>query len=350
MHTYKRYIPLVVIGIFGLLSFLIIRPFFLAISLGALLAYLFHPWYRVLSNKFHRKTLPALIVCLFVLAIFGVLSFFFVNTLIRESYVLFALGKQKLAVGLFTGCENSFCRLIEGFGEDPAIAFQAQEVLKAVTNWIISKGSSLLLGLPNMILGLFVTFFTMFYFLRDGKKLLGRFYEFLHAKQKRFAFIERRLKEVVRGVIFGYLVVALIQGAFGALGFFMFGVSSPVFWGVVMALLALVPFLGTGFIWVPASVILFLDGVFQDSPSLIAKGIGLFVYSFIFVSSIDNFLRPKLISQKAGIHPAIILVGILGGIVLMGPLGVVLGPLILSLTWILVNAYVLQKDAFDSLE
>ena len=92
-------------------------------------------------------------------------------------------------------------------------------------------------------------------------------------------------------MVYGYLIVALIQGVFGAR---IFLVRNPftVFLGVVISFFALIPAIGTGVIWVPASLFLLLDGIFQGSDAGILKGIGLFVYCFIFVGSVDNILRP----------------------------------------------------------
>jgi len=125
----------------------------------------------------------------------------------------------------------------------------------------------------------------------------------------------------------------------GALGFFIFGISSPILWGVIMALLALIPVVGTGLVWIPASAILVLDGMFQNSNSLIFKGVALFVYCLIFVGSLDNIIRPKLMSGRAKIHPVFILLGSLGGLFLFGPLGIIFGPLVLSLVVVLVELY-----------
>ena len=91
----------------------------------------------------------------------------------------------------------------------------------------------------------------------------------------------------------------------------MFGIPSTVFLGVVISFFALIPAIGTGVIWVPASLFLLLDGIFQGSDAGILKGIGLFVYCFIFVGSVDNILRPKLMGDKAKVHTAIIMLGIL---------------------------------------
>ena len=106
-----------------------------------------------------------------------------------------------------------------------------------------------------------------------------------------------------------------------------------------MAFLALIPYLGTGLIWGPASVLIFLEGIFQGSNALILTGTGLFIYSFIFVGLLDNFIKPKLMANKANIPQPIIMVGILGGIMFSGIIGVILGPLILSLTIVLIDVH-----------
>ncbi len=330
------------LALLAVLSFLIIRPFLLAIFIGALLAYVCNKPYQKLLKKLNNETATALLVCIVVIFVVLIVGIFFVQTLVQESYVLFVSVKQKLAVGLFKGCENGFCNWVEGFARNPEIAYQIQEASRTVTNWIIKKGSNFLVAVPQMILNLFVAFFTMFYFLKDGARITGNLDRFFSAQQKRYSHVTRRLKEIVHGVVYGYLLVALIQGALGALGFFIFGVSSPLFWGLVMAFLALIPFIGTGFVWVPASILIFLDGVFHDSNWVMFKGIALFVYCLLFVASLDNLLRPKLVGEKAKVHPAIVMVGIFGGILLFGPLGVIIGPLVLSLTTVIIKTY-LQK-------
>lgn len=341
MNNLKNYIPFGLLVLFAVLSFLIIKPFLQAVFLGTLLAYVCYPLHNMIKKRMENRTIPALIVCLVMILIIFVPLIFLVNVLIKEATVLFIVVKQKLAVGIFKGCENNFCQALEQFSNSPEIKYQIQEISKTITNWIIQRGSDFLLSVPRIILNLVVVFFVMFYSLKDGRKVLENIKSF---NIRKYDHLIIRIKEVIQGVVYGYLLVALIQGAFGALGFFIFGVSSPLFWGLVMAFMALVPMLGTGIIWAPAAVIIFLDGIFQDSTSMMLKGIGLFVYSFIFVASSDNFLRPKMMGNKAKIHPAIILLGIFGGMLIFGPLGVIIGPLILAFMAILVKAYMELKE------
>lgn len=339
IKRFKDYVPVGFLFLLVLLSFFVLKPFLTSILMGALLAYMTYPMYIYLLSKVKSKTVSGLLVCTLVLLVFLVPGIFLVKTLVQESYVIFLLGKQKLATGIFASCENTFCGSLEAFANDPSVNFQVQEVLKAVTNWVIEKGSGFLLTVPGIILHLFVIFFTMFYFLRDGKKFSYYLSQFFSSSREKYDHITTRLKEVINGVIFGYLVVAFVQGTLGAFGFFLFGVSSPIFWGVVMALLALLPLIGTGFVWGPISIFMILDGVFKNSNSLIAQGVGLLIYSAIFVAGVDNLLRPKLMGDRAKVHPVLILLGTFGGLFFFGAVGVILGPLILALTVIMTEVF-----------
>lgn len=340
---YRKYVPALLFVLLLVLAALIVRPFFGAIFLGGLLAYVFYPLHAFLTKKLKKPTISALLVCLLVLALLVVPAVFFVKTLVQESYVIYLVIRQRVATGIFTGCELPFCQTLQEFGKNPEIQFQVQEAMRAVTNWIIQKGSTFLLSLPRILLNVFVLFFLLFYGLVQGKTIIEKVSHYLQVHPRHYQNVVGRLREIVHGLVYGYLLIALLQGALGAFGFFLFGVPSPLFWGVVMSILALLPFLGTGFIWIPASAFLILQGLFQGENSLLFKGFGLLAYSFIFVGSIDNILKPKLIGEKAKVHPALILLGVFGGVLLFGPLGVLLGPLLLSLTAVVLET-ILEKE------
>ncbi len=339
----KSYTPIAVFLLLIVLSFFIVKPFLLAIFLGAIFAYSFYPLYKWGKKKLGNDSLRAFLICLIVLILIIIPAIFFVKTLIQESYTIYVLGKQKISIGLFKQCNNYFCNLLKELSENPQVKYQFEESLKLITNSIIRKGSDILVSIPKILLNLFVMFFTMFYFLKDGAVFVRKVGSYLSMQKKKYVIVMRRLKEIVHAIVYGYALIALMQGALGALGFFVFGVSSPLFWGMLMAFLALVPYLGTGLVWGPAAIIIFLDGIFQDSNVLIYKGIGLFFYGLIFIGGIDNLVRPKIIGAKAKIHPALILLGIFGGIFFMGPIGVIAGPLIFSLTAMVIETYLSNK-------
>ncbi|MBS3123496.1 AI-2E family transporter [Candidatus Woesearchaeota archaeon] len=337
-EQFKKYVPLLFFGLLLLLSFLIIRPLLESLFLGAILAFVLYPLHRKLSSKIN-KTASALLICFLVLFLILVPGFFIVKTLVQESSILMVTAKQKLAVGLFRGCENNFCQAIQEITNVPEVSAQVKVISEGIKNLILKRGTEFLYGVPRFMMMVFVIFFSLFYFLIGGLAFLDKLKLILGFPIPKFEFIIKRMKEITGGVVYGYFIVALIQGALGALGFYMFGLTMPLFWGVVMAFLALIPYLGTGLIWGPASVLIFLEGIFQGSNALILTGTGLFIYSFIFVGLLDNFIKPKLMANKANIPQPIIMVGILGGIMFSGIIGVILGPLILSLTIVLIDVH-----------
>ncbi|HLD72620.1 MAG TPA: AI-2E family transporter [Candidatus Nanoarchaeia archaeon] len=342
MINYKNYIPLALLVLLLVLSFLILEPFLKALFLGALLAYIFYPLHIRLKAKV-GGTASATLICLLVLLILVIPAVFFLKTLIFESYALFVLVKQKLAVGLFTQCQHQLCGMIKEFGQLPEISYQIQNIVKTITTSIVDKGSALLVSIPRIILNLVVMFFTLFYLILEGPLWLAKLNKFFNAQKKEYNRVVQRLKDTTYGIIYGYGIVALIQGILGGLGFWIFGLSSPFFWGLVMGLLALVPFLGTGLVWVPAALILFLDGLFQNSSWLMIKAGVFFVYCLLLVSTLDNIIRPKIIGEKARIHPVMVMLGIFGGILFFGAIGIIIGPLLLSFTAEIAEIYLKEK-------
>ena len=314
----------------------------ITVIVGALLAYIFYPLQKKLVKKVN-SSLAATVICLIVLLIIVLPSVYFVKVLVQESYVLFVLVKQKLATGIFANCQNSFCQSIQSFTQDPEFSSQIQEIAKSVTHWIVGQGSQFLVSIPQFLLKAVIMFFSLFYFLKDGREFLNRVKKYLSIHKKEYLPLLRRLKEITHGITFGYVIVALIQGVTGAIGFFIFGISSPLFWGLFMAFLALIPIVGATLVWVPAAVLLLINGILQSSTSLIVKGVLLFVYGILFIASVETVLKPKLMGTKAKIHPILIFLGIIGGLYLFGVIGVILGPLLIGFTAVVVENYFGKK-------
>ena len=146
-----------------------------------------------------------------------------------------------------------------------------------------------------MLANLFLTFFSMYYFFRDGDKLIQRlkYLSPLADKYKEELFI--RFISISRATIKGTVVVGLIKGFIGGLTFWIFGITSPTLWGVVMAILSIVPMLGTWLVMYPAALIMMLMGH-------IWQGIALFLISAVIIGSVDNILQPRLVGRSSGLH------------------------------------------------
>jgi predicted PurR-regulated permease PerM len=132
-------------------------------------------------------------------------------------------------------------------------------------------------------------------------------------------------------VIYAQLFVAFVQGIVGGLGFYLFGVPFPILSGVLIAFFALIPFIGTAIIWVPASLYLIFSGHFSQDFWVFGKGIGLFVYGLFIIATIDNILLAKIVNVKAKVSPIIVIIGVIGGASMFGVIGIFIGPILLPL-------------------
>jgi predicted PurR-regulated permease PerM len=339
------------IGMFVLvaaLAFWVARPFLNAVIVSAVVAYVFRPLYLWLNRRIKYRNVCALLVSLFILLLFIMPLFLLIESAAPDARFAYVRAKQKIMSGEFieVTCpsrdESFLCRLqsrASDFMQQPDIKYQVSDAVSKVTGFIVEKISSVVLALPIILLNLFVIFFSVFYLIRDGDLLVENAKSILPIHSRHREHIFRRLKETARAVIFGALVVAVIQGALGGLGFLMFGVSSPLLWGVIMALFALVPMVGTAVIWVPAGIGMILAGSAENNPVLVWKGIGLLIYGAVIVAGIDNVLKPMLISDQAKIHPVLILVGVLGGLAAFGISGFIVGPLIIATFKVFIDIY-----------
>ncbi|MBN1157727.1 AI-2E family transporter, partial [Candidatus Woesearchaeota archaeon] len=191
--------------------------------------------------------------------------------------------------------------------------------------------SGFLLSIPGRILDTFIALFTMFFLLIEGESLVKQFWSIALFKEKHRDLIMKKLGEVSFAVVYGSIVVSLVQGVVAGIGYFIFGLKSPIVWGALTAVAALVPIVGTALVWVPVSVSHALLGLISQDMARFWNGLGLFVYSMIVVSNTDNLIKPKIIGSRSNVHPVVVLVGVIGGLKVFGILGFVLGPVVLAL-------------------
>ena len=195
-------------------------------------------------------------------------------------------------------------------------------------------------SLASVFLYVFLSLFGFFYLLKDGERFKNKVVSLLPLEPEYSEEIFSRLEHAVNSVIRGTLVIAAIQGIVAGLGFAIFGVPNAVLWGTIAALTALVPTLGTSLVVVPAVIYLFITGN-------AGAGFGLIAWGFLAVGLIDNTLSPYVMKRGIKIHPFLILLSVLGGISLMGPIGFLAGPLILSFLFALLDIYpvlILKKN------
>jgi predicted PurR-regulated permease PerM len=184
-------------------------------------------------------------------------------------------------------------------------------------------GGQLFLGALNTVLSFVVMLFLLFFFVRDGASLVNLLRDMIPMATDRREQLKDHIAAVTRAVVFGMGATALVQGALVGVAFLITGLPSPVVFGVIAALLALLPAGGTALVWIPAVLVLLAQDRWGMAIVMLVIG--------IFSSSVDNVLRPLLISGRAEVSTLTVFIGVLGGTAAFGPIGLFLGPVVLAL-------------------
>ncbi len=209
---------------------------------------------------------------------------------------------------------------------------------KDFAQMMLAAGSGFVRNAAKFILQFLLMVFILFYFLRDGAKMVEHLKLLSPLRSRQEDYIIDSLKRVARGVLMGCLLVAVLQGVAGGVGLAIAGIPA-FFWGAMMALSSLIPVLGTGLVWVPAVLYLFLSGDWK-------MAIFLSLWCGIFVVGIDTLLRPIFMREASRVSTFYIFLAILGGVYTFGMLGIFYGPLILSFVMVMLHIY-LEEYADD---
>lgn len=313
----SKYVFIALLLILLYLAFKLVQPFFTYIFLGLILTVAFYPFYTWFSRRIKNKKVSSIIAIVLILLIIIIPSFFIVGSLVKQTINFFN-----------TFDVESFNRVneyvVNTLGPKADLTTNINEFLVSIKDFIAKSAFSIAGSVAGISVGLFIMFFIMYYGFIEGASWFTKIREFIPFNRKRRERLVREIKDVTQAVIYGQIFIALLQGTLGGIGFFIIGIKNPVFWGFVMTILAFLPVIGTGLVWIPAAIIQFAN-------SNILGGIFLLVYGFFIVAGVDNLLRPRIISGKGRIHPVVALVGVLGGLKVFGFIGIIIGPLIAAL-------------------
>lgn len=184
-------------------------------------------------------------------------------------------------------------------------------------------GGHIFLGAINTVFGFIIMLFVLFFFIRDGRAIVALMRDLVPMQPVQREQLLEHVAAVTRAVVFGTGITALVQGAIVSLAFVFTGLSSPLVFGVIAAILALLPFGGTAFVWIPAAFLLGSQHQWGAMITMLAMGAA--------SSTADNILRPLLISGRAEVGTLTVFIGVLGGTAAFGPIGLFLGPVLLAL-------------------
>ena len=324
--------------IFFAIVLFLIKPFLTTILASLVLAYIFYPVYKLVKKVVKNSTFASLLVSILIVLLFTLPLIFVANAVSAEARVNYVFIKKILATGniLEEGCNDNgiVCSISDFFGEyltDPQIKFQITNMASKATDFFLGLASNFILSIPVFLLKFFIMVFIIFYLFKQGDGLVFRLKRLLPLKKVHSKSIFDQLSDVTYAVIYGHILVSGIQALLGMAALWAFGVSSPILWGFVMFFFALIPFMGTPIVWVPAV----LYKAFSNHPM---QALGLLI-SGLFISIIDNFIKPKIVSGKANVHPVLVLLGVIGGFSVFGLIGIILGPVILSIFMTFIQIY-----------
>jgi predicted PurR-regulated permease PerM len=306
-----------------------IKAFIYPIFWAAIIAGIFYPLYKFLNRKLRVPNLSTSITMMIVIAIIvtplTLISILVVNQSI-ELYTSFSQNSSTLQNGITAAVEwLKGSPLAAGLNIDETIITEKfSELGQLVTSYLLTSAKKFTQNSIVFLVMFFITFYALFFFIRDGEKLLKKIMHLCPLGDEQEKFLYSKFTSTARATIKGSLVVGLIQGTLGGLMFAVAGFQGAIIWGILMVLLASVPALGSYFIWLPAAIIAIITG-------RVWTGIGMILFGALIIGTIDNFLRPILVGKDSQMHPLMVLLSTLGGIAVFGISGFIIGPIIASL-------------------
>ena len=312
------------------LFFSMISQFIMAIFLAGLFSALAQPVYRRLNVLFkgrrHAASLTTLLMMIVVVLIpLAILGGLVVGQAIDVGQTAVPWVRQNLSQPDHL---TEYLQLLPFYEYlEPyrtLILERAGQLVGSISNWIVGFLSQATLGTANFLFMTFVFLYTMYFFQMDGHKLVRKILYYLPLNSADEGLMLDKFTSVTRATLKGSLVIGVLQGGLAGIAFAVAGIDNAVFWGTVMAVLSVIPSIGSALIWFPAAVVLIMGGN-------VVAGIGLMAFCGVVVGSLDNVLRPILVGKDTRMHELMIFFSTLGGIFMFGITGLFIGPLIASL-------------------
>lgn len=325
---FKKIMTTIILAGLIILSFFLLKPILFSIIFGVILAFIFTPVYNKLHKIIRSKNIAALLLC-FLLIILIVLPLWFLTPIFINQSVKLYLASQK--IDFITPLKTIFPSLFASEEFSAEIASIFSSFITKVTNSLVNSFSQLILNFPTLFLQSLVVFFTFFFVLKDKEEVISYIKSLLPFSKNIEDELFKSSKGITSSVIYGQIIIGMIQGILVGIGFFIFGVPNALLLALFASLAGILPIIGPVIIWVPVAIYLFIEG-----NTFSALGISIFG---VVASTIDNFLRPIIISKRTTMHPALVLIGMIGGLFLFGVLGFILGPLIIAYLFIILEIY-----------
>jgi predicted PurR-regulated permease PerM len=332
--TRERGLTLVLAAATGLAFYVCYRlalPFLPAVTWALALAVVAHPLHERIAGRIKSPDAAAGTAIALVAALVVTPGLFLLQLLVSQaSRGAEALRAQVESGRLRAAVEGNplLSRVAGWFGPDLDV--------RAAADWVAGSAgaylSSFVGGSLWTLAQLLITFLTLFYLLRDRRKLLTAVRSLLPLSQSETDKLFGRVADTIYATVYSTFAVSLVQGVLGGLIFWWLGLPAPLLWGAAMFLLSLIPVLGAPVVWVPATIFLAVTG--SGGKALVLAGWGLVV-----IGSIDNLLYPVLVGDRVRMHTLLVFFSVIGGLMLFGTAGLVLGPVAVVVTNLLIEVW-----------
>jgi predicted PurR-regulated permease PerM len=309
---------------------LLVLPFLPAVTWAVALAILFAPAHQMVERNLKSANIAALMSVLWI----GLLIVLPITFLARRLVAEVPKGVEAIKA---TAASEEWRRMLDNYPFLATLADWSEQwdlpgAIGSLASWVASASGSLVRGGILQLIILLLTFYFLFYFLRDRKMILDWLREISPLSRAEMDQLFARINDTVRATLYGTVVVASIQGTLGGLIFWWLGLPMPLLWGIAMGLFSIVPILGAFVVWIPAAIFLAIAGHWGNALILTAWGA-------VAIGGIDNLLYPLLVGNRLKLHTVPAFLSIVGGLILFGAAGLILGPLTIALTVFLLELW-----------
>ncbi len=332
LPTFEQWFFIFIGGIVLYLFWSLIEPFAVVLLTAGIAAIILAPIDRFLYRILKRQKLASVILAL------GVFALIFVPLLVlllvmakqaSEIIQLLASTDWSQTSAIFT---SKYFTMLPEVVQSQLSQYDLNLVGRSIAEWAFENVGTLFASTTGLILNTFIFFLALYYLLVERNNIYKQAVKLSPLRDSIDTTIAKRVVTTVRSVVFGILLLAIVQGFFAAIGMTIFGVPGSLLWGAVTIVAALVPFVGSSLVLVPAVIYLFITG--STSAAL-----GLLIWSLIVVGLADNILGPYLIKGTTHMHAFLVLLSIFGGIQLFGAVGIIAGPTILASLLAMLELY-----------
>ena len=335
--TTTRLTAVVSYGVLLLLIYLVFRiaePFLSALAWAAILVTFFYPMHKRIAKRL--SSVQASVISTVAVTILLIAPAMLVTTLFVREAVSISRGVQHSFVEqhapIIAKSWSWIAKHVPGIDPNADIFDTLEQGIEKEAGYLAERIGTILKNIAAFIFDLFVMIFAMFYFFRDAGKILGAVRSIMPFDAQHQDAMIIQVQELISASVITSLAIAAIQGALGGVGFSLVGLPAPVFWGVLMAFFSLIPIVGSGLIFVPASLWLGFTGHWGRAVLLLAICAGV-------STALDNVLRPLLLGGRTELSGLVIFISVVGGVGLFGMLGLVLGPILIAMAAGVLSVY-----------